>query len=301
MVFFDLKFSFQENLLMYAKIRDTIIYFDVEGLGLVPDGSKMKERPTAFLIHGGPGADHTAYKPLFSSLTDQLQLVYFDQRGQGRSARGNKETYTLANNIEDLEALRDYLGLEKIVLIGSSYGGMVALSYAIKYPQNVQALMAIATAGSHHFLTRAKEILQTTGTPEQIKIAQYLWDGNFPDEAHLRKYFQLMGSLYSLTYDPKAKSNDFKRTILSVEAINVAFSTFLREYNIIDQLSQITAPSLIIGAKEDWVCAPEFSEEIAQHIPNATLKILENCGHLIRADQPEKLMQEIRNFLNQIN
>ena len=283
---------------MYGKIRDTTIYFDIEGLGLVPDGSKMKEKPTAFLIHGGPGADHSGYKPLFSSLTSQLQIVYFDHRGQGRSARGNKETYTLENNVKDLDALRDYLGLEKIVLIGGSYGGMVALTYAIKYPERVQYLIVMATTGSYKFLEKAQDFLQKNGTPEQIEIAQYLWDGNFKDETHLRKYFQIMGSLYSLTYDPKSKTNSFKRAILSVEPINVAFSTFLRKYNVINYLSKITAPTLVIGARKDWICAPEFSEEIAVNIPNSQLKIFENSGHLIRADQPEKLIQEIRNFLD---
>ena len=98
---------------MKAKLRDTQLYFDIEGLGLVPSGAKMKENPTAFMIHGGPGADHSSYKPLFSNLIDLLQLVYFDHRGQGRSVRGNPETYTLNNNVADMEALRDYLGLEK--------------------------------------------------------------------------------------------------------------------------------------------------------------------------------------------
>ena len=283
---------------MYAKIRDTTIYFDIEGLGLIPDDSKMKEKPTAFLVHGGPGADHSSYKPLFSSLTSQLQLVYFDHRGQGRSARGNKESYTLENNVKDLDSLRDYLGLEKIVLIGGSYGGMVALTYAIKYPERVQSLIVMATTGSYKFIEKAKDFLQKNGTTKQIEIAQYLWAGNFKDEKHLRKYFQIMGSLYSLTYDPKSKTNSFKRTILSVDALNIAFSTFLREYNVINELSKITAPTLVIGARKDWICAPEFSEEIAANISNSQLKIFENSGHLIRADQPEKLIQEISNFLD---
>ncbi len=61
---------------MRAKIRDTEIYFDIEGSGLVVDGSRMREKPVAFLIHGGPGADHTSFKPSFSSLSQKMQLVY---------------------------------------------------------------------------------------------------------------------------------------------------------------------------------------------------------------------------------
>ncbi len=71
---------------MHAKLRDTVLYFDIEGAGLVPDGPAMRERPVAFLIHGGPGGDHAGFKPAMSALADSMQLVYFDHRGQGRSA-----------------------------------------------------------------------------------------------------------------------------------------------------------------------------------------------------------------------
>src|SRR5438067_610398 len=79
---------------MRAKVRDTELFFDVEGASLVPDGPRMVERPVAFLLHGGPGGDHTGFKPAFSPLADKMQLIYVDHRGQGRSARGPKETYT---------------------------------------------------------------------------------------------------------------------------------------------------------------------------------------------------------------
>ncbi len=285
---------------MKAKLRDTEIYFDIEGLGLRPSGAQMKENPTAFVVHGGPGTDHSSYKPLFSNLIDTLQLVYFDHRGQGRSARRNKETYTLNNNVEDLEALRDYLGLEKIVVIGASYGGMVALTYSSRYPERVEALVVMATAANYRFLDKAKENLQLKGTPEQIALAQHLWNGTFKDEKHLGQYFKVMGPLYALTHDPTSSQNTFQRTILSVDAINIAFSTFLRNLDLVSQLHQITAPTLVIGAKEDWICPPEFSQEIAQKIPHATLKIFEKCGHLIRVDQPQILIEEIRDFLDNL-
>lgn len=149
---------------MRAKTRDTEIYFDVEGSGLVADGARMYEKPVMFVIHGGPGIDHTSHKPIMSALSGELQLIYFDHRGHGRSAPGGKNTYTLDNNVEDMEALRRYLGLEKIVVMGTSYGGMVALTYAIRYPQNVSHIIAVATAASYRFIERAKEILAQRGT-----------------------------------------------------------------------------------------------------------------------------------------
>jgi proline iminopeptidase len=282
---------------MRAKIRDTEIYFDVEGASLVPDGPRMKEKPVAFVIHGGPGADHTSFKPTFSPLSQKMQLVYFDHRGQGRSQRGPRETYTLDNNVEDMEALRQHLGLDKIVVIGASYGGMVALTYASRYPEHVSHLIAIVTVADGRFLERAKQILAETGTEEQKAIAQHLWDGTFRDEEHLREYFRIMGPMYSLTYNPNAPQNSWKRAILSADAINVAFGGFLRTYDIRDQLAKITAPTLVIGARHDWICPPEFSEEIAARIPNSDLRIFENSGHGVRADEPEALLDAIAGFL----
>jgi len=282
---------------MRAKIRDTEIYFDIEGAALVPDGEKMREKLIAFVIHGGPGTDHTSYKPTFSRLSQNLQLVYFDHRGQGRSARGAKETYTLENNVKDMEALRQYLGLEKIVIIGTSYGGMVALSYAICYPENVQSLIVIATAASYRFLELAKANLAQKGTKEQQAIAELLWEGKFENEAQLKEYFQLMMSMYSITYKPEIPGKSWNRTILSTDAINIAFSGFLRSYNVLDQLHKITVPTFVIAGKYDWICPPELSSEIAAAIPNTDLRIFENSGHLIRVDEPEALLDAIIGFL----
>ena len=280
---------------MFAKIRDTQIYFDIEGAGLVPDGNRMREKPIAFLIHGGPGADHTSYKPTFSALSDKMQLVYFDHRGQGRSARGDKSTYTLDQNVEDMEALRQHLGINKIIAIGGSYGGMVALTYAIRYPQNLSHLIVIATVPDSRFLQRAQDILNDRGTPEQIAIAQYLWNGSFETEQQLSDYFRIMQPLYSVTAEP-AQIPQVQR-ILSIDAINEAFGGFLRSYNVLDQLHRITAPTLVVGARHDWICPPEFSEEIANAIPNSDLRIFENSGHLIRLDEPQALLDAIAGFI----
>ncbi|ELS03238.1 putative hydrolase or acyltransferase of alpha/beta superfamily [Xenococcus sp. PCC 7305] len=282
---------------MRATIRDTELFFDTEGSSLVVDGTVMRERPVAFLVHGGPGVDHSSYKLGFSPLSREMQLVYFDHRGQGRSARGDKETYTLENNIEDMEALRQYLGLDKIVVIGTSYGGMVALSYAIRYPQRVSHLIVIATVADSRFIARAQALLAKQGTEAQKICAERLWSGKFANEAQLKEYFQVMGPMYSLTYDPQLSAESWDRTIYSIDAINMAFGGFLRNYNVLGQLPTITAPTLVIAGRHDWICPPEFSEEIAAAIPNADLRIFENSGHLIRADEPEALVNEIAEFI----
>lgn len=283
---------------MRAKIRDTELYFDIDGAGLVFDGDRPCEHPPAFLVHGGPGADHTSYKAGLSDLRDRLQLIYFDHRGQGRSARGVPTSYTLDNNVEDMEALRQYLGFDQIVVIGASYGGMVAMTYASRYPDRVSHLIVMATVPDYRFLDRAKQFLAENGTEEQQQYGELLWNGSFQHEAQLREYFRVMMPLYSVRYRAAAQPpSTMSHTIYSVDAINQAFGGFLRTYNVLPQLHRITAPTLVIGARHDWICAPEFSADIAAAIPNSDLRIFENSGHLIRIDEPDALKDAIRGFL----
>ncbi len=282
---------------MRARVRDTELYFDVEGAALVPDGPRMAEKPVAFLLHGGPGGDHTGFKPTYSPLAEKLQLVYVDHRGQGRSARGPKETYTLDNNVEDLEALRQYLGLERVVVIGVSYGGMVALTYASRYPESVSHLIAVVTAPSYRFLGRARQIVAERGTDEQQAMADILWAGAFESEEQLRDYYTVMGPLYALTYDAEKARERRGRGILSPDAINEGFGGFLRTWDVTEDLAKITAPTLVIAGRRDWICPPEFSEEIAEKIPNADLRIFEHSSHSVATDEPEAFIDIIKGFV----
>ncbi len=284
---------------MRAAIRDTEIYFDIEGAGLVPDGPVMREKPPAFLIHGGPGGEHGGFKPGFSPLAEQMQLVYFDHRGQGRSARGDKQSYTLDNNVEDMEALRRHLGCGPIVSIGTSYGGMVAQAHAARYPEAVSHLVLIVTASHAGFNARARQIVAERGTPEMQRVCAQLWAGELDTEAKLRHYYDVMGPMYSVQYDPAAAAVARQRGILAPDALNMAFAPggFLQSYDLRPELARITAPTLILAGRHDWICAPEFSEEIHRLIPGSTLRIFEHSSHSIRADEPAAMLAAIAGFV----
>ncbi|MBC9205458.1 alpha/beta fold hydrolase [Roseomonas aerophila] len=284
---------------MRARIRDTEIYFDVEGMGLVPDGPRMRERPVAFVLHGGPGGDHSGFKPGFSPLAERMQLIYIDHRGQGRSSKGDAERYNLDENVEDLEALRQYLGLGPIVSIGTSYGGMVAMAHAARYPESVSHLICVVTAAHSGFLARAQEIVRERGTPEQQRVCQMLWDGALDTVEKLQRYYEVMGPLYSTTFDPEASHDGRRRTLHEPVALNKAFQPggFLHRYDLRPELKRITARTLILAGRHDWICPPEFSEEIHRLIPGSDLRIFERSSHSIRADEPQAMMDVIKGFI----
>jgi proline iminopeptidase len=282
---------------MRAKIRDTDIYFDIDGAALVPDGARMRERPIAFIVHGGPGGDHSSFKPVLAPLTERMQLVYFDHRGQGRSARGDPATYTLDENVEDMEALRCHLGTGPIVSIGTSYGGMVAMAHAARYPDAVSHLILVVTAAHGGFIERAREIVEARGTPEQRRACEPLWTGAFTDEAALRQYYAAMGPLYSRRHDAAAAALGTQRTVYNVEPLNRAFGDVLKTFDLRPELPRIAAPTLVLAGRHDWICPPEFSKEIASLIPRSELLIFEESSHSIRSDEPQAFIDAIKGFI----
>lgn len=285
---------------MKASIRNTEIYYDIAGMQLVPTKNGLLERPVIFLVHGGPGGDHLRFKQHSLELQEVAQLVFIDQRGCGRSKKTRTADYTLENNIEDIEALRIHLGLDKIYLLGTSYGGIVAQGYAIRYPKRVAKLILVATAPSGETIEEAKQILAERGTSEQIAISEHLWQGSFKNPAHVEKFFQLMEPMYSYL---AAKSKPSKKPAAkstmtwSHQALNQGFGDFLRHYNFVPKLKRISCPTLVLAGQQDWICNANQSKIIAEHIPNAKLKIFKNCGHSIAIDAHEAYIKAIKQFL----
>ena len=282
---------------MKAKLRGTEIYFDIAGMQVHPKGDDFIERPVMFMLHGGPGGNHLRYKQSSLELQDIAQLVFIDHRGCGRSKATKRADYTMENNIEDLEALRQHLGLNKICILGTSYGGMVAQGYAIRYPKNVDKLILVATGPSYRSLDEAKQYLAENGTPAQIKIAKHLWDGTFRSHQHMMEFFHEFENLYTLSLKKNRRYTITKAKIIwNHEATNEGFGGFLRKFDFIPKLKKITCPTLLLGGQDDWIMRPTQMQTLAKHIPHAVLKLYKNCGHSVAVDAHDKYIKAIKNF-----
>jgi len=207
----------------------------------------------------------------------------------------------LDENVEDMEALRSYLGVERIVSIGASYGGMVAMAHAARYPRSVSRLILISTASHYGLIDRAKEILVARGTPEQRAAFSSVLDGRIDTIEDMTRYFEVMGSIFSTTFDPTKAKSARARSTYSPEPLNQAWGPggFLRSFDLRNELGAITAPTLVLGARYDWICAPEFSAEIQRLIPAASLEIFEKSGHLLTTDDNERFVSTVTRFVTQ--
>jgi len=119
---------------MRVQVNGVRLFFEIEGTKLRLTENSFVEVPTLLLLHGGPGFDHSVYRPAFSALSDIAQIVYLDHRGNGRSDHGPKDLWNLSQWADDVKAFCDALEIKQPIVYGASFGGMVAMAYATRHP-----------------------------------------------------------------------------------------------------------------------------------------------------------------------
>ncbi|MEM7403856.1 MAG: alpha/beta hydrolase [Pseudomonadota bacterium] len=281
---------------MYINVNGVRLYFDVDGEGLTPDGSGMRQKPTVIMVHGGPGADHAIYKPYYSQLTDIAQVIYYDHRGNGRSDSGSEKTWNLAQWADDLKGLCDALGIERPVVIGTSFGGFVAIAYAVKYPGHAAALTLISSAARMDFQT-VYDAFERLGGPDVRAIAEDYW--NNPSDETRARYRERCLPLY--TRDSDALPDWVSRVLWRNETA-LRFNGPRNEHGQMDfrsEMTRIQCPVLVMVGDEDPITPPDFSEEVVSLLParQVTYRRFANCGHGVVADRPVEALREIRQFI----
>ena len=282
---------------MFAAINGTKIYFDVEGSGYIPVGPKMVHKPILFAVHGGPGSDHSDLKPWLTPLSEHYQIVYLDQRCNGQSERVDVTTATYDQLADDIEALRHYLGLEKIAVLGHSFGGMIAQVYATRYPQSVTKLLLVNTAPSYDFYKEAKEFAARIGTPEQVAKIPELFEGNIRDDDHLIEWWDVCWDLYWHDYKEELAGDTGSRPIGSLDITNYTFKHLMPEYDVRPQIAKLNVPTLIVAGRHDWITPLTQSEVMHSLIINSQLAVFEKSGHMPFIEEHEDFLNVVREFL----
>jgi proline iminopeptidase len=278
---------------MRVQVGDVGLFFDVEGAKLVPDGPAMRERPTLILLHGGPGFDHSSYKPLFSRLAQDAQVVYLDHRGQGRSDKSTPERWTLDQWADDLRGFCDALGIEKPVVLGNSFGGMVAMAYAIRHPEH-PAKVVFSSTSARQNLPRMLDRFEALGGPEARAAAERFWTQPGPET--LADY---VGKAF-VTYTRAPRDPDaHARTRWALDVMFHFGAGEDRTFDLRAGLARVRCPALVVGGALDPVCPIEDQEEIAAALPPHLVRLerFADCGHGVYRDDPERFFALLREFL----
>lgn len=283
---------------MYANIHGFKMYFDVEGSGYVAEGAGMKQKEPCVFLHGGPGSDHSDFKPWMSPLADEYQLIYIDHRGNGQSERTELASCTIEQMADDLEAFRQYLGLDKLIVAGHSFGGMVAQMYATKYQEQIAKLILICTAPSIDFWKDALAFAQNVATPQQLEVLPNLFEGRIKDEEELEKWWELCLPLYFYKRDPKLMHEVSARPIGSLEVSNYMFKHEMPNYDVRSKLPNVQTKTLVVAGRHDWITPVTQGEEIHRLLPHAKLEVFEESGHMPFIEEQEKFINTVKAFLH---
>lgn len=271
------------------------------------DGAKeLGNRKTMILIPGGPGGNHQVYNEIVDNLKQYADLVLIDPRGCGQSEVSEAIYCTMNHEVDDIEVVREQLKLDKPIILGGSYGAMVALGYAINYPNNLSTLILLAGAPSGSFIEKAKANLKIKGTPEQIVMGNKLFSGKIESAKEMHKFYKIMAPLYvfrATQKDEKAitSTSDELPTIKNdtaypVHITNYGYRFFLPKFDYSHSLNQIKVKTLILSGDEDWINDPSFAQIMAKSIPDCSYHLFKKCGHIIWRDVPDEFSEAIDSF-----
>ena len=269
------------------------LYVDIEGLGLVPDGPVMREQPTLVLLHGGPGFDHSSFKPLFSQLADIAQILYVDHRGHGRSDRRPAAEWTLDTFADDVVRLCDALGISKPIVLGQSFGGFVAQRYLDRHPAHPAKVILSST--THHMgLERKLAMFERIGGAPARDAARAFWSA--PGPTTWAVYEQHCRALYNPS---PAKPEAGQRAVFVEEILFTSAGGEQQAMQLLPGLARVQCPVLVMAGEQDPVTPLQDAQDIAAAIPApwAELVSFPDAGHGVWRDQPEAAMALLRRFI----
>ncbi|NBE93847.1 alpha/beta fold hydrolase [Nonomuraea sp. KC401] len=253
--------------------------------------------PAMVVHHGAPGLGSRAEpRRSFGPFSDTMRVVVFDARGSGES--GDDGPFTHAQWVADVEAVRRHFDLGRIVMAGGSYGGFIAMEYALAHPENVAALVLRDTAANTDYDHLAVERARTT---DRVTIPEWVIDrigtGNFTSNEQFREYWRAILPLYDHTYDPDAVERRAAATSYHYRTHNAAFGENLPVYDLTPRLPEIACPALVTVGRHDWRTPVPASQVIADLVPDSELVVFEESGHSPQLEEPEKFQRVVRDFL----
>lgn len=285
---------------MRIMVNGVRLFVDIEGVGLVPDGAKMRAKPTLVVLHGGPGADHSIYKPDYGEhLSDLCQTVYLDHRGNGRSDDGDPALWNLAQWGEDVDALMGILGVERPIIFGASFGGFVAQSYATRHADKIGGLILSNTAAKVDF-EAIYSAFTRVGGEEAGQAARAYWSAPTPETR--RAYADACLHYYSR----RPTNPDFWNRVMMKDPVAIHFNGEPNEMGRFDfrtALGAVKCPSLVISGAHDPIMPPALSDPIVAGLSAAkvTAHCLPDSAHMTASDEPDRFFALLRDFISRIS
>jgi proline iminopeptidase len=269
------------------------------------------------LLHGGPGATHEYLLPHLLPLARHYRLIFLDERGSGRSQKlEDPSGYTEEAMADDVEAVRQALGLGKVAVLGHSCGGVLAQTYALKYPASLSHLILCSTFHSTRAMNEVLRKMKEKMAPElrasidRMEAAGLFGKGRpyergrytpeYAEAAWGQGYFPyLYGARPDPRFEPAGAGPDDWAVYREMWGSHGEFiiDGNLRSVEYADRLPGLKVPTLITAGDHDE-CDPSLAREMNRLIPGSRLVLLPDSGHMTFVDQPKLFLEAVESFLH---
>lgn len=265
----------------------------------------MGEGSPVIILNGGPGMSQEYLMPYLSKLSNQHQVLMYDQRGSGESiGEINDDSITMQTYVDDLDKIRRAVGYKKVTLLGHSFGSLLAMNYAGQHPEFVEKLvlsnsMAATSEDFSKFLEEwGKRVAPHMEELKTMRESKSFISGD--PEVH-SKYVKLMFQSYMR--DPKNAEN--LRVKFTTKSARDGFKVhelfgknlFSKPYDINSQLANVKCPVLIIHGDSDPVPLAT-ANHLNKQMTNSQLVVLRDCGHFAFVEQPDEFIKTVNKFLD---
>lgn len=258
-------------------------------------------------LHGGPGAPHDYLEPLEELATSGRRVVFYDQLGCGNSdLPSDPSLWTIELFVNEIDVIRDALGLDHVHLLGQSWGGMLALEYTLTRPAGLASLiLASTTASVPEWIAEANR-LRADLPPE---VQQALLHHEATETTDNPVYQDLMMMFYKrhvcrLDEWLEFVTRTFDHLRQEVYGTMWGPSEFhatgtLREWDVRDRLGEIDIPTLVTAGRYDEA-TPDLAETLRRGIRNSEVVIFEESAHMAHAEEPERYRQVLKDYLTRV-
>ena len=259
--------------------------------------------PALIAISGGPGMDARGWDD-FAQIDEFVTIVQVHPRGPGLSDPAPDHAYLLPDYAADIEALRMHLGLERPIVMGWSHGGMIAQQFAFTYPDSVSKLILYDTAAYFGEFLNDLEAAVTEFKDQPWYAASFAalkkeWAGDYQTDeemaalwAHEMKFYFKHFGAREAAYHARTQHLPVRIDPLKTFNDREAPTMDLRQH-----LATITAPTLVIVGRHDFITNVSMAEEMVKHIPRARLEIFEDSGHFAVVEEPAKFYRVVHDFI----
>lgn len=283
---------------MRVRVGDIRLFVEVFGEEWVFTGSAFERRRVLIGLHGGPGLDGSKLRYQLAPLADVAQVVVPDQRGHGRSDRGNPETWNVAAWAADVKSLADALGIERPVVLGFSFGGGVALRYASTFPDHPAGLILVSASPYAPTSQEAIERFREVGGDEAAEVHRR--DLEAPSEETAAEWARVCFPFLSRRREPDPLLERLEAWRFENQSLDVNLHhREVKATDLLTSLGAVRCPTLVLIGEHDPLIPMRHAHELVEAIPDGLgrLQLIPGAAHDVFADSSEHAYSCIREFL----